>query len=122
MILLPPRSTRTYPPFPYTTLFRSVAGEDGHHGFAEETVLQPAPAEGPVEGDGGRRPASGKPLQDRRDARRARAGRGGDEPPPGGARPFAERPAAHRWRRRMAGLAGRRDGEPGDAARSEEDT
>src|SRR3546814_1648310 len=30
MMRRPPRSTRTYPPFPYTTLFRSAA--DLHHG------------------------------------------------------------------------------------------
>ena len=35
-------------------------GEDGHHGLAEEVVLQSAQAEGPIEGDGGRRPASGE--------------------------------------------------------------
>ena len=34
----------------------------------------------------------------------------------GGAGPFAERAAAHRRRRRVAGLAGRRDREPGDHA------
>src|SRR3546814_3365234 len=29
MIRRPPRSTRTYTPFPYTTLFRSALGTDG---------------------------------------------------------------------------------------------
>ena len=42
-----------------------VAGEDGHHGGAEEAVLQPAPAEGPDAGDRRRRSAARAGGQDR---------------------------------------------------------
>src|SRR3546814_12270624 len=63
-----------------------------------------------------RSPSPGERLQDRRDPRCSGAGCGGDEPPPRRAGPLVERAAAHRRRRRMAGLAGRRHRESGDAA------
>src|SRR3546814_14532159 len=37
MILLPPRSTRTYTIFPYTTLFRTNKGRDPYHPAARAT-------------------------------------------------------------------------------------
>ena len=45
-----------------------VAGEDGHHGGAEEAVLQPAQAQGPDAGDRGRRPVARAGQEDRRAA------------------------------------------------------
>ena len=64
-----------------------VAGEDGHHGGAEEAVLQPAQAEGPDAGDRGRRPVARDRSSKIADhARRARGGSRLHEPPPRGRR------------------------------------
>ena len=93
-----------------------VAREDGHHGGAEEAVLQPAQAEGPDAGDRGGRPVARARDQDRHQARRAGGGRRQHEPPPRQPRPLAQRAAARRQRGRMAGLAGRRQRQPGNPA------
>ena len=63
-----------------------VAGEDGHHGGAEEAVLQPAQAQGPDAGHRGGRPVARAGDQDRDPPRRARGGGGEHEPPPRRAR------------------------------------
>ena len=49
--------------------------EDGHHGGAEEAVLQPAARQEPDAGAGGRRPAARSGQDDRHQARRARGRR-----------------------------------------------
>src|SRR3546814_8359003 len=43
MIRRPPRSTRTYPLFPYTTLFRSLRGDGGQWGIDLSFAEQPKP-------------------------------------------------------------------------------
>src|SRR3546814_5061178 len=51
MIRRPPRSTLTDPPFPYTTLFRSIRRRQRHrHPSGRTRLLAPAP---PPEGAGG---------------------------------------------------------------------
>ena len=70
-----------------------VAGENGHHGGAEEAVLQPAQAEGPAAGDRGRRSVARESEEDRHRARRARGRRRQHEPAARQPRPFAERAA-----------------------------
>src|SRR3546814_2554516 len=45
MIRRPPRSTRTDPLFPYTTLFRSVLGFDGHVGHRGRAAERLEPLE-----------------------------------------------------------------------------
>src|SRR3546814_19432246 len=48
MIRVPPRSTRTDPLFPYTTLFRSLAGLE----WSEDGYSLRTPHDGDVDGDG----------------------------------------------------------------------
>ena len=93
--------------------------EDGHHRGAEEAVLQPAAHEGSDQGAGGGRPQTRPGQADRHQARRARGGRHLHEPPAWAAMRRSTRRCVRRTRsrRRMAGLAGRRDAEPGTAAR-----
>ena len=99
-----------------------VAGEDGHHGGAEEAVLQPAPAEGPDAGDRRRRPAARAGGEDRPHAGRAGAGRGQHEPPPGGARPQPERAGRARTARASGrtGWSTRRESQETTIAEREE--
>ena len=72
-------------------------------------------AKSKISGARGRRPASRPGAGDRQAARRHGTGCRRHEPPPRRRR-FAQRADPQRWReRRMAGLAGRRRAEPGDA-------
>src|SRR3546814_10994673 len=60
MIRRPPRSTRTDTLFPYTTLFRSLAGDGAHRqrGAAARIAVDPGPD------DAGQRHLFGKALRD----------------------------------------------------------
>ena len=92
-------------------------GEDGHHGGAEEALLQPAQDQGSAQGARRGRSAPRAGEADRDQARRDRGGRRLHEPA-ARRRLVAERAGAQRHReRRVAGLAGRRDHGPGDGAR-----
>src|SRR3546814_17580869 len=58
MIRRPPISTLTYTPFPYTTLFRSAAGEQPdqplrHRQESELASCEEDPQQGAEDGDGG---------------------------------------------------------------------
>uniref|UniRef100_A0A0N4ZJH6 LigA n=1 Tax=Parastrongyloides trichosuri TaxID=131310 RepID=A0A0N4ZJH6_PARTI len=84
-----------------------VPREDGHHGGAEEAVLQPAQGQEPDFGLRGRRSAPRSCRTHRHQAGRNPSGRHRHEPP-SGRRRLAERAPAFGRRKRVAGLAGRR--------------
>src|SRR3546814_7183419 len=69
MMRRPPRSTRTDPLFPYTTLFRSIGGEWP----VAEIVGRPPAAREHQRKRGGERPAHQKPSGSARPARRCAA-------------------------------------------------